>query len=136
MNDKQLIKLYKAFSDLESDIARYCGSRYCVLVDSCTSALFLCFQYFNPRQIILPTNTYIGVATAAYFNDIKIKFKDINWSGIYKIDPLPLTASNPLPKSAAARSYRPRNNILVEGFIKYWTPIGVSIIFVVSVAPV
>ena len=90
MNDKQLVKLYKAFSDLEFTIAKYCGSKYCVLVDSCTSALFLCFQYFNPKQIILPSNTYIGVATAAHFNNVKIKFKDIKWSGIYKIDPLPI----------------------------------------------
>lgn len=90
MTDKELIELYKYFTILEERIASYCGSKYCVLVDSCTSALFLCFLYYKPKKIILPSNTYIGVATAAHFNNIEVEFNDINWSGIYKIDPLPL----------------------------------------------
>jgi len=80
--------LYKTVNLFEQNLCNYTGSKYAVSVDCCTNALLLCFQYLNPKTIILPKNTFIGVASAATHLGIRVKFKDIKWNGMYKIEPL------------------------------------------------
>jgi dTDP-4-amino-4,6-dideoxygalactose transaminase len=84
---ENLLIEYKKISDFESKIANYTGSKYAVSVDCCTNALLLCFAYLKPKEIILPKNTFIGVAAAAHHTRCAVIFKDIEWSGLYKIDP-------------------------------------------------
>lgn len=81
---------YGKISTFESYLCKYTGSPYAVSVDCCTNALKLCFDYSKPPYIILPKNTFIGVANSAHQLGIKIYFEDIKWSGLYKISPLDL----------------------------------------------
>lgn len=90
MTNRNLQNLYKVVEEFERDLCQYTGSKYAVSVDCCTNALLLCMQYLQPKQIVLPKNTFIGVAAAAKHLNIRTKFKDIQWSGLYKIEPLNL----------------------------------------------
>jgi len=90
MTDENLRELYKVVNQFESELCAYTGSKYAVSVDCCTNAILLCLQYMRPKKIVLPKNTFVGVAAAANHLNIKIKFKDIKWSGMYKIEPLKL----------------------------------------------
>lgn len=53
-------------AETERALAEYCGVEDCVLVSSCTSALYLCFKYFNvdEKQVIMPSFTFGAVAAA------------------------------------------------------------------------
>lgn len=84
---ENLLAEYKKISDFEEKIANYTGSKYAVSVDCCTNALLLCFSYLKPSEIILPKNTFIGVAAAAHHARSKVLFQDIEWRGMYKIEP-------------------------------------------------
>lgn len=81
---------YSKVSNFEKCLCEYTGSPYAIAVDCCTNAIKLCLDYEAPPYIILPNNTFIGVANSAYQLGIKIYFEDIEWSGIYKISPLEL----------------------------------------------
>lgn len=83
-----ILSEYNKVSNFECALCEYTGSKYAVAVDCCTNALLLCFAYLKPEKITLPTNTFIGVANAAYHARCRINFKDFYWSGVYKIDPL------------------------------------------------
>jgi len=82
-----LLKEYKKVERFEKALAEYTGAPYVACVDSCTSALLLSLKYSNVKQITLPANTYVGVAMAAMNIGITISYKDIDWQGIYKIEP-------------------------------------------------
>lgn len=73
----------------EETIAEYVGSKYCIAVDSCTNGLFLCLKYMNISNEILeiPTHTYPSVPMQIIHSGNKVKFKDIEWTGFYKLDP-------------------------------------------------
>jgi len=81
---------YSKIARFEQDLCRYTGSSYAVAIDCCTNAIKLCLNYEMPPYIILPKNTFIGVANAATQLGIQIQFDDIKWSGLYKISPLEL----------------------------------------------
>lgn len=72
-------------------MAEYAGAPFCVSVDSCTNALYLCFErvreVYEDRLIVLPKKTYVGVAQAARNAGLDIEFQDINWTGEYQIHP-------------------------------------------------
>jgi len=87
MSIPDLLQEYKKISNFEKDICQYTGSKYAVAVDCCTNALLLCFKYVSPLKVILPKNTFIGVANAAIHAGSKIEFDDIEWSKKYKIFP-------------------------------------------------
>ena len=70
---------YSKISIFEEKLCKYTGSNYAVSVDCCTNALKLCLDYLQPPYIILPKNTFIGVANSAYQLGIKIYFEDIKW---------------------------------------------------------
>ncbi len=84
---KILIKEHKITKVFEKHIGEFTGAPYVVCVDSCTSALFCCFNLRRPQKIVLPENTYIGVYTAAHFNNIKVIFKNIEWDDSYGVPP-------------------------------------------------
>jgi len=76
----------------EEAIADYCGSKYAVAVESCTSALFLSMVYQKqannwrfPAPVEIPSRTYPGVACSIIHAGYFIKFKDIAWQGEYQL---------------------------------------------------
>lgn len=82
-------------AEFESAVAAYCGSRYAVAVNSCTNALFLAMMWhkrqgFWPEYIECPNRTYVSVPMQIVHAGAKILFRDYQWSGAYKLDPLPV----------------------------------------------
>jgi len=77
----------------EEAIADYCGSKYAVAVESCTSALFLslmyCKQHYQvqPTTIDIPSRTYPGVACSIIHAGYKVAFDDYPWEGEYMLKP-------------------------------------------------
>ena len=71
----------------ENKLADYAGSKYAVVVDSCSSALFLCMKYLNITNsiITLPKNTYASVPMQCIHAGNKVRFLDIPWTGEYHL---------------------------------------------------
>ena len=75
----------------EDKIAKYAGSKYAVSVDNCTNAMFMCLKYLNAKgTITLPKKTYLSVPGLVIHAGCKVKFEDIEWSGVYRLDPYPV----------------------------------------------
>jgi dTDP-4-amino-4,6-dideoxygalactose transaminase len=81
---------YNVVRMFEEEIARYTGSPYAVSVDSCTNATFLCCKYLNVKEVIMPKRTYLSIPMSVIHAGGTVKFKDIEWSGIYSLDPYPI----------------------------------------------
>ena len=81
---------YSIVRMFEEEIARYTGSPYAVSVDSCTNATFLCCKYLNVKEVIMPKRTYLSIPMSVIHAGGTVKFKDIEWSGIYRLDPYPI----------------------------------------------
>ena len=101
---------YNAFEivkTFEQAICDYTGAPYCVSVNSCTNALFLCLKYqynnrqigiekpskFNPNynQLItyveIPKLTYVSVPMQIMHAGFGVIFRDEDWQGIYQLKP-------------------------------------------------
>ena len=78
---------WDAVTLFENCLAEYAGSKYAVVVDSCSSALFLCMKYLGISDsiITLPKNTYASVPMQCIHAGNKIRFLDIPWSGYYRL---------------------------------------------------
>ena len=78
---------YDSVFDFEYNLASYTGAKYVVTVDSCTAALLLCCKYLKVKEVEIPKYTYCSVPMSIIHAGGKIKFRDENWSGMYKLDP-------------------------------------------------
>jgi dTDP-4-amino-4,6-dideoxygalactose transaminase len=81
-----LQRQYKIVDRFEKKLSQYTGAPYVVCVDCCTNALLLCLLYNKEKKVIIPKDTYVGVAMSALHAGKKIVFKNIPWRGIYKIE--------------------------------------------------
>jgi dTDP-4-amino-4,6-dideoxygalactose transaminase len=87
VTQKNLLKKYKVVEEFEHMLCSYTNAPYAVSVDCCTNALFLCFLRSREKEIILPKNTYVGVSMVAKHANKKVSYDDIDWFGLYKIEP-------------------------------------------------
>lgn len=80
---------FKIVRMFEEEVAEYTNSPYAVAVDSCTNALFLCLKYLGVegKEIIVPKRTYLSVPMSVIHAGGVPVFNDIEWSGIYKLEP-------------------------------------------------
>lgn len=78
---------FKVVDMFEKRVAEYCGSEYCVAVDSGTEALFLCCKYCNVGEVTIPSKTYISVPMAIIRANGEVKFEDFVWRGVYRLQP-------------------------------------------------
>lgn len=115
-----LLKEYSKVELFEAQLSRYTGAPYVVCVDSCTNALLLCLQYCKPKSIILPTDTYVGVAMSALHAGVDIEFKKENWSGIYRLTPTNIydaakrfTQNMYIPKSYMCLSFHYKKHLKI-----------------------
>jgi dTDP-4-amino-4,6-dideoxygalactose transaminase len=76
----------------ESKLAKYAGSRYAIVVDCCSNAIFLSLQYriFKGevkigQDIIIPSQTYVSVPMQIFHSKLKPVLEYRNWSGIYEL---------------------------------------------------
>lgn len=84
---------YKCVHDFEQALADFCGSKYAVCVESCTSAIFLSLMYckqheeLQPNAINMPSFSYPGVACSIIHSGFKVQFDDYLWEGEYMLSP-------------------------------------------------
>lgn len=81
---------YNVVIEFEEAVAKYCGSKYAVAVESCTSALFLSLMYVKLPSLYytpvnIPSRTYPGVACSIIHAGFKPYFEDIDWQGEYQL---------------------------------------------------
>lgn len=70
----------------ETKLALYSGSRYAVLTDSCSNALFLAMKLREVSgSVEIPAQTYVSLPMQIYHVGARPVFKDIEWSGIYQL---------------------------------------------------
>lgn len=102
---------FSIVKDFEDAVAEYTGAPYCVAVNSCTNALFLCLAYHNyvlklrgndrsaskggillPRNlrtsvVEIPKHTYVSVPMQIKHARYDVEFRDEDWKGIYQLKP-------------------------------------------------
>lgn len=96
-------KPYQVVRDLEAAICEYTGAPYCVTVNSCTMALTLAVAWqlwkdvpsgnmpiLGSHRVEIPRRTYVGVPYAIAEAGGRPTFRDEDWLGIYRLDPLPV----------------------------------------------
>ena len=85
---------YQSVIDFENVLAEYCGSKYAVCVESCTSALFLSLMYIRHKSgfeghgfvpVNIPSRTYPGVACSIIHAGLRPYFEDVQWEGEYQL---------------------------------------------------
>jgi dTDP-4-amino-4,6-dideoxygalactose transaminase len=112
---------YKIVQMFEEEIAEYTGSPYAISVDSCTNAIFLCCKYMNIKEITIPKKTYLSVPQSIIHAGGKVKFQDIEWEGIYKLEPYPIYDS---AKRFTSNMYIPNTFMCLSFHIKKHLKIG------------
>jgi len=99
-----MLDIYKPIYDLEREIAKYAGAKYCVAVNSCTAALLIAIRYSmwgSGRiryldvlpSVRMPKKTYVGVAQSIINANCKIEFDDYEWEGYYFLFNTPVVDS-------------------------------------------
>lgn len=84
---------YEVVWEFERQVAAFAGSKYGVATDSCTSAIFLCCKYLKVEEVVLPSRTYISVPAAVIHAGGRVAFKNIQWTGLYRLHPYPISDS-------------------------------------------
>ena len=77
---------FQTIKEFENQIAVYFGAPYGVAIDGCTHALELCLRQQNVKSITIPKRTYLSVPFLAEKLNIKLKWKDEDWSGYYYLE--------------------------------------------------
>jgi len=81
----------------EQEVAKFAGCKYGIAIDNSTNGLFLCLKYMwkqyhgmrmFPEEVTIPSRTYCSVPMAIIHAGYKVKFEDIEWSGVYQLKPL------------------------------------------------
>lgn len=85
---------FKVVTDFEQAVCDYTGAPFCVAVNSCTSALFLCLRWYKLEvgcvEVEVPKRTYVSVPMQVLHAGHQLKFVKMRWEGIYKLHPLPI----------------------------------------------
>jgi dTDP-4-amino-4,6-dideoxygalactose transaminase len=82
------MRSFGVVDEFERVVAEFAGSKYAVAVNTGTSALFLSLMYRKPGVVWLPARTFISVPMAVIHAGGSVEFKDYDWTGVYKLDPL------------------------------------------------
>lgn len=70
----------------EDKLAKYSNSKFAVLTDSCTNALFLSLKLLQVSgEVEIPAQTYVSLPMQIHLAGGKPVFKDIQWSGLYEL---------------------------------------------------
>lgn len=72
----------------EREVAKFAGCDYGVAIDNCTDGLFLSLKYINYKgTITIPCRNYCSPPMSIIQAGCKVKFEDIEWSGVYQLKP-------------------------------------------------
>lgn len=86
---------FSVVEQFEKKVADFAGSKYAIATNTGTSALFLSMKYcaIDGQEVTIPARTFVSVPMAAIHAGLKVKFVDYDWTGVYKIDHLPVIDS-------------------------------------------
>lgn len=85
---------YAVVEELEKRLAEWCGSPYCVAVESGSAGIFLALQWMNKDKmwdglgVACPSRTYPSIPCSIIHARMKVKFVDCEWEGEYELAPL------------------------------------------------
>ncbi len=86
-----MLNPYQVVTELENRLAEWCGSPYCVAVESGTAAIFLCLQWVKVNHgindVIIPKYTYPSVPCSIIHAGGKVRFREESWEGEYQLYP-------------------------------------------------
>lgn len=72
----------------ESKLAKFANSKYAIVTDCASHALFLSLKYRKATgPIVIPANTYASVPMQIIHAGAIPVFEDIRWSGVYELSP-------------------------------------------------
>jgi hypothetical protein len=74
---------FNIIKDFENEIAKFYGSPYAIATDSCTHGVELCLRYADIKEINVPKRTYLSIPFLAHKLNIKLTWKDENWTDYY-----------------------------------------------------
>tara|TARA_Y100000310_G_scaffold323733_1_gene384555 strand:- start:5566 stop:6291 length:726 start_codon:yes stop_codon:yes gene_type:complete len=75
----------------EQKVAKFAGAKYGVALDCCSNGLFLALKYLQAKKTItIPAQTYVSVPMQVIHAGCKIRFENIEWSGMYQLKPYPV----------------------------------------------
>jgi dTDP-4-amino-4,6-dideoxygalactose transaminase len=112
---------YKVVKMFEEEVPQYAGAPYAVSLDNCTNAIFLCCKYLDVKDVIIPKKTYLSVPGAVIHAGGNVIFKDIDWTGIYKLEPYPIYDA---AKRLTSNMYIPNTFMCLSFHIKKHLKIG------------
>ena len=124
---KNLHNPYKIVKMFEEEVAKYTGAPYAVAVDSCTNAIFLSLMWMKEQEdyddsyVIVPNRTYLSVPMSVIHAGYDVKFRDYEWSGMYKLEPLPVIDA---AKRLTSNMYMKGHYMCLSFHIKKTLPIG------------
>jgi len=75
--------MFNLVTEFEKRIAEFFGSPYAIAVDCCTHGIELCLRLSNVRFINVPVRTYISIPFLAKKLDIRLEWKDEDWTDYY-----------------------------------------------------
>jgi len=85
------MKAFDVVKGFECELALYTGARYCVVVNSCTSAARLAFDWWMRGEgshiLEFPSHTYRSMANMAFKCGAEPAIRDYEWTGQYRIRP-------------------------------------------------
>ncbi len=83
-NPHMIVKMF------EENLAEYTGAKYAISCDNCTNAIRMCCEYFNVKEVTLPTRTYLSIPQSIMQAGGSVRFEDKKWKGIYQLKPYPI----------------------------------------------
>lgn len=66
---------------LEDAFKGFVGAKYAIAVNSCTSALFLGLMLIKPRKVLIPSMTFVSVASSILHAGAALDWLDESWAG-------------------------------------------------------
>ena len=112
---------YEINNELEKQLCEYTGAKYCVAVNSGTSAITLSCVIHNVDEVEVPKDTYISVPFAIIHAGGKPKFVDLEWEGMYQFKPYPIWDSALRLKRGM---YIPKTHMILSFSTRKHLPIG------------
>src|SRR4030042_2055321 len=114
-NPYEIVKMF------EKAVAEYTGAPFAIAVDSCTNALFLCCKRLSVDKVYVPKHTYLSVPQSILNAGGQVFFRDIEWQGIYYLDPYPIIDA---AKRFTSCMYIPKTYMCLSFHIKKHLKIG------------
>lgn len=74
---------FEIVKTFENEMAKFYGSPYAIATDSCTHGVELCLRYMGIKEINVPKRTYLSIPFLAHKLNIKLTWKDENWTDYY-----------------------------------------------------